>query len=78
MQLDGQLVLTHTSYVTLLVIVPHYHATPSFHHLTSRLTKNSSITMIILWSLIDGLILPIFYIMRQMMKFSVNPLFLKV
>ena len=34
--------------------------------------------MIILWSLINGLILPIFYITRQMMRFSVNPLFPKV
>ena len=78
MQQDGQLVLTHTSYVALLVKAPHYHATPSFHHLTSHLTKNSSITMIILWSLTDGLILPIFYIKRQMMRFSVNPMFPKV
>ena len=78
MQLDGQLVLTNTSYVALLVIAPHCCATPSFDHLTSRLTKNSSITMIILWSLIDGLILPKFCIMRQMMRFSVHPLFPKV
>ena len=78
MQLDGQLVLIHTSYVAPFVILPHCHATPSFHHLTSHLTKNSSITIVILWSLIDGLILPIFYIMRQMMKFSVNPFFPKV
>ena len=34
--------------------------------------------MIILWSLTGGLILPIFYIKRQMMRFSVNPLFPKV
>ena len=60
------------------VIARHCHGTLSFHHLTSHLTKNSSITMIILGSLTDGLILPIFYIKRQMMRFSVNPLFPKV
>ena len=60
------------------VIARHCHGTLSFHHLTSHLTKNSSITMIILGSLTDGLILPIFYIKRQMMRFSVSPLFPKV
>ena len=60
------------------VIARHCHGTLSFHHSTSHLTKNRGITMIILWSLTDGLILPIFYIKRQMMRFSVNPMFPKV